>query len=81
MISTGATQTASTSGIRRAKTMKKQYAEYIKAIEAMLKIRDFETVNIANHRALETGLIDLDTFQKAACYLVGYKLKEMEWSE
>lgn len=50
--------------------MKKTTVEYMKAIRAMLKIKDLETVNVANHRALETGLIDLEAFQEAADYLV-----------
>ena len=55
--------------------MKKTTVEYMKAIRAMLKIKDLDTVNIANHRALETGLIDYEAFREAADYLVDCYLK------
>lgn len=53
----------------------KNRTEYIKAIEMMLKTEGMEATNTANHLALETGLIDLDTFQAAARVLVKEFLK------
>lgn len=44
--------------------------EYIKAIKEMIKLEGIEKTNIANHKALETGLINLDYFQAAARELV-----------
>ena len=40
--------------------------EYIEAIKMMLNLKGIEETNIANHKALETGLIDMKTFQEAA---------------
>lgn len=44
--------------------------EYIKAVKEMVKLQGLEAANIANHKALETGLITLDEFQAAAHELV-----------
>ena len=44
--------------------------EYIEAIKMMLKTNSINEVNEANHKALETGLINLDTFRAAARVLV-----------
>lgn len=40
--------------------------QYIEAIKAMIKTEGIEATNNANHKALETGLIDLAMFQAAA---------------
>ena len=53
----------------------KNRTEYIKAVKLMLKSEGMEATNTANHQALETGLIDLDTFQAAARVLVKEFLK------
>lgn len=39
---------------------------YIEAIRMMIKTEGLEATNAANHKALETGLIDLQMFQAAA---------------
>lgn len=39
---------------------------YIEAIKAMLKSEGIEMTNVANHKALETGLITVEMFQAAA---------------
>lgn len=46
--------------------MKSNITEYIKAIKEMIKLEGIETTNMANHKALETGLINLEQFQAAA---------------
>ncbi len=53
----------------------KNRTEYIKAVKQMLKSEGLDATNTANHAALETGLIDLDTFQAAARVLVEEFLK------
>lgn len=53
----------------------KNRAEYIKAVKLMLKSEGLDATNTANHAALETGIIDLDTFQAAARVLVGEFMK------
>lgn len=40
--------------------------QYIEAIMAMIKMEGIEAANAANHKALETGLINLEMFQAAA---------------
>jgi len=53
----------------------KNTAEYIEAIKTMLRTEGLDATNLANHKALETGLIDLATFQAAARELVKEFLK------
>lgn len=49
-------------------------AEYVKAVKQMAKLEGLEAANIANHKALETGLVTLDMFQAAAKILVAFYL-------
>ena len=53
----------------------KNRKEYVKAIRMMLELKGMEITNIANHKALETGLIDLDTFLEAAQVLADEIMK------
>jgi hypothetical protein len=46
--------------------MKKNISEYTEAIKMMINLEGMEAANIANHAALETGLINLEQFQAAA---------------
>lgn len=44
----------------------KNTQEYVNAIEMLIDQQGTEIASIANHKALETGLCDLDAFQAAA---------------
>jgi hypothetical protein len=50
--------------------------EYIKAIKKMVELEGIEAANIANHKALETGLVNLEQFQAAARILAAEILKK-----
>lgn len=50
-------------------------AEYVKAVKQMVEMEGLEAANLANHKALETGLITLDEFRAAAKALVALYLK------
>lgn len=47
-------------------TTKESLRNYEAAITMMIKAEGIEAANIANHKALETGLIRLDQFQAGA---------------
>ena len=49
--------------------------EYTDAIRMMLDLEGLEIAGIANHKALETGLINLEQFQAAARILAAEILK------
>ena len=53
----------------------KNVTEYTKAIKEMIKLEGLEAANVANHKALETGLINLEQFQAAAKILAREILK------
>lgn len=50
--------------------MKQLKNEYVKAIKEVVRLEGIEAANRANHKALETGLIDLDLFMAGAHVLV-----------
>ena len=54
--------------------MKQNVKEYVSAVKIMIKTEGWETANIANHKALETKLINLEQFQAAARILAKYIL-------
>jgi hypothetical protein len=44
----------------------KNVKEYVNAIEMLIDLEGIEIAGIANHKALETGLCNLEQFQAAA---------------
>lgn len=46
--------------------MKQNVKEYVKAVEIMIETEGWEAASTANHKALETKLINLEQFQAAA---------------
>lgn len=40
-------------------------AEYVKAVEQMVELEGLEAANLANHKALETGLVTLEIYKDA----------------
>lgn len=54
----------------------KNVSEYTKAIKMMIDLEGLESANVANHKALETGLINLEQFQAAARILAAEFLKQ-----
>lgn len=46
--------------------MSSEVEKYVKAIKMVLKMKGIEATNYANHRALETGLINQKQFSAAA---------------
>ena len=50
--------------------MKEAIKNYEEAIKMMIEIEGCETTNIANHAALEKGIISLDQFRAGARILV-----------
>ena len=54
--------------------MKQNVKEYVTAIKMMIETEGLEAANLANHKALETSLINLEQFQAAARILAKYIL-------
>ena len=46
--------------------MSSEVKEYVKAVKMMLKMKGIDVTDYANHRALETGLINQKQFSAAA---------------
>ena len=49
--------------------MSSEVKEYVKAIKMMLKMKGIDVTDYANHRALETGLINQKQFSAAAAII------------